>query len=90
MTACGCTRSVAFVCALFATLAAAAFLAEDRCLDAGGRVSDAAWVCEGLAVAGTSLWSLLSPATAGLLALAVGLPVYIVVDRIGQRLLVRA
>lgn len=90
MTACGCTRSVAVVCALFATLAAAAFLAEDRCLDAGGRVSEAAWVCEGLAGAGTSLWSLLSPAAVGVLAVAVGLPVYLLVDRIGRRLFIRA
>ncbi len=88
MTPCGCNRSVALLGGFFASLAACAFLAEDRCLDAGGRVSDVAWVCELASGASASLWSLLSPAGVVLAALAVGVPVFLVVRAIGRRVLV--
>jgi hypothetical protein len=65
-------------------MAVAALLAQDRCLDSGGRLSDAAWVCE--SAAGTvTLWSLVSPAAIGVVALAVGVPVYLAVSGLGNR-----
>jgi hypothetical protein len=82
---CGCTRSLGAICAAFASMAAAAFLAQDRCLDSGGRLSDAAWVCESASGAVVALWSLVSPGAIGLVALAVGLPVYLAVSAIGNR-----
>ena len=84
-TKCGCNHSLAVVCALFASLAVAVLLAEDRCLDGGGRVSDAAWTCEMAGGAVASLWSLVAPQTAVLVAAAVGLPVYVAVVAIGRR-----
>jgi hypothetical protein len=88
LSACGCNRSVAVLCGLFAGLAACVFLAEDICRDGGGRVSDAAWVCEMASGASASLWSLLSPGVAGLAILAVGIPVYFAVNAAGRRILV--
>ncbi len=82
---CGCTRSLAVVCALFAGLAAALFLAQDACLDAGGKLSDAAWACE-LASGAASLWTLVAPAQAGFVLVAVVVPVFLVVDVLGRRL----
>lgn len=90
LSACGCTRSVAFVSALFAGLAAAALLAESRCLEAGGRIGDSAWICLGAAGASDSIWSLVSPMAAGLVVLAVGAPVFLLVDLLGRRLIGRA
>jgi hypothetical protein len=73
------------ICAVFASLAVAAFLAEDRCLDSGGRLSDAAWVCESASGAVTALWSFITPAAMGFIVLAVGLPIYFGVSAIGNR-----
>jgi hypothetical protein len=66
-------------------LAVAALLAQDRCLDSGGRLSDVAWICEGASGTVIALWSLISPVAIGLIALAVGLPVYLGVNAIGNR-----
>ncbi len=87
MTACGCNRSVAVLCAFFASLAACAFLAEDACRDGGGRVSDVAWACENAAGALSPLWSLVTPGAIALAALAVGVPVFLAVDVAGRRVL---
>ncbi len=82
---CGCNRSLAVLGALFSGLAACVFLAQDTCLDRGGVVSDAAWLCELASGASVSLWSLLSPAGAALAIVVVGLPVYFAVNAIGRR-----
>ena len=79
---CRCSRAPAAVCALFAALAAAALLAQDACLDAGGRVSDSAWACEMASGASASLWTLVGPAALAAVALVVGLPVYLAADAI--------
>lgn len=88
MTPCGCNRSVAVVAGLFAGLAACVFLAGDACLDRGGRVSDTAWLCELAGGASASLWSLVSPAVAVVVILAVGIPVYFAVNALGRRYIV--
>jgi hypothetical protein len=67
-TRCGCNRSLAVICGIFAGIAVALFLAEDRCLDAGGRLSDTAWTCEVASGAISSLWGLVTP---GIIAVAV-------------------
>jgi hypothetical protein len=87
-TKCGCNHSLAVICGFFASIAVALFLAEDRCLDSGGKVSDAAWICEGASGAVSSLWGLVTP---GILAVAVfvGIPVYFVVAVLGRRWLFR-
>lgn len=78
---CACHHSLAVVCALFATLAAAAWLAQDACLDRGGRLGEVAWSCEASTGALTSLWLFVTPGMAAL-ALLVGIPVYLAVRRI--------
>ena len=88
LTPCGCNRSVAILGGLFAGLAACLVLAQDRCLDAGGRVSDAAWACELASGASASLWSLVSPGVAVLVVLAVGVPAYLAANAIGRRFIV--
>jgi hypothetical protein len=88
LTPCNCNRSLAILGGLFATLAACAFIAEDACLDGGGRVSDAAWACEFASEATVSLWSLLSPAGMAFAALVVGVPVALVVNAVGKRFIV--
>ncbi len=84
-TMCNCNRSLGAICAVFASLGVAAFLAQDQCLDSGGRLSDAAWVCESASGAVVALWSLISPVAIGVIAVAVGLPVYLGVSAIGSR-----
>lgn len=81
---CGCNHSLGVICGIFAGAAVALFLAEDRCLDAGGRLSDTAWTCELASGAISSLWVLVTP---GIIALAVfiGIPVYFAVTVIGRR-----
>ena len=88
LTPCRCNRSLAVLGGLFAALAACAFLAEDACLDRGGRVSDASWACELASGGAVSLWSLLSPSAVALAALAVGVPVAFVVNALGKRFIV--
>lgn len=88
LTPCRCNRSLAVLGGLFAALAACAFLAEDACLDRGGRVSDASWACELASGGAVSLWSLLSPSAVALGALAVGVPVAFVGNAIGKRFIV--
>ena len=88
LTPCGCNRSVAILGGLFAGLAACLVLAQGRCLDAGGKVSDAAWACEMASGASASLWSLVSPGMAVLVVLAVGVPVYVAANAVGRRLIV--
>ena len=87
-TKCGCNHSLAVICGIFAGVAVALFLAGDRCLDAGGRLSDAAWTCEVASGAIRSLWGLVTP---GIIAAAVviGVPVYFVVAALGRRWLFR-
>jgi hypothetical protein len=83
---CGCIRSPGVIAALFATLAAIAFIAQDACLDAGGRLSDSAWTCETAAGATVSLWTLSSPTLMALAALVVGVPTYLAVNALVRRL----
>jgi hypothetical protein len=82
---CGCTRSVAAVCALFAALATGSLLAGERCVEGGGRVSDVMWVCELAAGGASSLWSLVSPLDAAIAILLVGVPVYLAANAIARR-----
>ena len=83
-TKCGCNHSLAVICGIFASTAVALFLAENRCLDSGGRVSDAAWSCQAASGAVSSLWGLVTP---GILATALlaGIPVYFAVSVLGRR-----
>jgi len=87
VTACGCNRALAVLSGLFASLAACVILAEAACRDAGGRVSDAAWICEMASGSNASLWSTVSAGSIALAALAVGVPVFFVADAIGRRLI---
>jgi hypothetical protein len=66
----------------------ALFLAEDRCLDAGGRVSGAAWSCQDASGAVGSLWSLVTPGVAAA-AVVVGIAVYLAASALGRRWLFR-
>ena len=84
-TVCRCNRSLGVISAVFASLAVLAFIAEDRCLDGGGRVSDVAWICEVASGASVNIWSLVSPFAIGLVALAIGVPVYFGANAIGGR-----
>jgi hypothetical protein len=85
---CGCNHSLAVICGVFAGIAVALFLAGNRCLDAGGRLSDTAWTCEAAPGAVSSLWSLMTP---GIVAVTVfvGIAVYFAVIAIGRRWLFR-
>jgi hypothetical protein len=85
---CGCNHSLAAISGIFASIAVALFLAEDRCLDRGGRLGDAAWSCLDVSGAVSSLWEVVSP---GMYAAAfvVGVPVYFVVAALGRRWLFR-
>lgn len=85
---CGCNHSLAVICGIFAGIAAALFLAGDRCLDAGGRLSDTAWTCEAASGAINSLWSLITPGIVAV-AVVVGIPVYFAVSLLGRRWLFR-
>ena len=85
MTGCRCHRSLGAISAVFASLAVLAYLAQDGCLDAGGRVSDAAWVCEAAAGITVGIWSFVSPTMIGLVALVVGIPVYFGVNELARR-----
>ena len=84
---CGCTRSVATVCALFAALATGALLAGKHCVEGGGLVSDATWVCELASGGALSLWSLVSPLDAAIAIVVVGVPVYLVANAGARRLM---
>ena len=88
LTPCGCNRSVAVLAALFAGLAACVLLAEHRCRDGGGVVSDAAWTCALASGGSASLWSLVPFWAYAIAALAVGVPVYLAVNAAGRRLIV--
>lgn len=87
-TKCGCNHSLAVICGIFAGVAVALFLAEDRCLDAGGRLSDTAWTCELASGAISSLWGWVTP---GIITLAVfvGIPVYFAVTVFARRWIFR-
>lgn len=88
LTPCNCNRSLAVLAGLFATMAACVLVAEDACRDGGGRVSDAAWACELASGASASLWSFVSPGAMALAALAIGVPVALVVNALGRRFIV--
>jgi hypothetical protein len=85
---CGCNHSLAVICAVFAGMAVALFLAEDRCLDLGGRVSDTAWSCLDASGAVSALWGLVSPEMYAV-ASVVGIAVYFAVAALGRRWLFR-
>jgi len=87
-TKCGCNHSLAVICGIFLGAAVALVLAEDRCLDAGGRLSDTAWTCEVASSAISSLWGLVTP---GIIAVAVfvGILVYFAVTVFGRRWIFR-
>lgn len=83
-----CFPALAWLSGLFSTLGALLWLAGDACLDRGGRTSDTAWVCEYAPDAGReaeSLWAYVSGPQVALAALAVGLPVFLLVRRLGRR-----
>jgi len=86
---CRCNRSLAVLSGLVAGLTVAMLLSEDKCLDLGGRISDIAWVCELATESSASIWSLLNPAALCLVIVAVAIPVYFVVNAIGNRWLGR-
>ena len=85
---CGCNHSLAVICGTFASIAVALFLAEDRCLDAGGRVSDTAWSCEAASGAVSLLWGLVTPGIVAVMTF-VGILVYVAVAVLGRRWLFR-
>ena len=85
---CGCNHSLAVICGAFAGMAVGLFLAEDVCLDRGGRVSDSAWSCEGLSGAASSLWGLVTPGIVAAMVVA-GVLVYFAVAAAGRRWLFR-
>jgi len=87
-TKCGCNHSLAVICGTFASIAVALLLAEDRCLDRGGRVSDTAWSCEGVSGAVSSLWGLVTPGIVAVMVF-VGVLVYFAVAVFGRRWLFR-
>ena len=87
-TKCGCNHSLALICGAFASMAVALFLAEDRCLEGGGRLSDAAWSCRDASGAVGSLWGLVTPGTAAV-AVVVGIAVYLAASALGRRWLFR-
>lgn len=84
---CGCTRSVAAVCALFAALATGSLLAGNRCVEGGGRVSDVTWACELASGGASSLWSLVSMLDAVIAILVVGVPVYLAANAAARRMM---
>ena len=85
---CACNHSLAVFCGVFAGAAVALFLAGDRCLGAGGRLSDTAWTCEVASGAISSLWGLVAPGIV-VIAVLVGIPVYLAVSFLGRRWLFR-
>lgn len=87
-TKCGCNHSLAVICGTFAGIAVGLFLAEDVCLDRGGRVSDTAWSCEGVSGAAGSLWGLVTPGIVAAMVL-LGVLVYFAVVALGRRWLFR-
>jgi len=87
-TQCACNHSLAVICGTFVGLLVALLLAEDRCLDAGGRLSDTAWTCEVASGATSSLWGWVTP---GVIAVAVfaSISVYFAVSVLGRRWIFR-
>lgn len=85
---CACNYSLAVICGVFAAIAVALVLAEGRCLEGGGRVSDTAWVCEAASGAVGLLWGLVTPGIAAV-ALLVGVAIYFAVAFTGRRWLFR-
>jgi hypothetical protein len=83
-TRCACNHSLAVICGVFAGTAVALYLAGQRCLDAGGRLSDTAWTCEIAPGAIHSLWGLVTPGIVAA-AVAIGVPVYFAVAALGRR-----
>jgi len=88
-TKCSCNHSLAVICGIFASIAVVLFLAEDRCLDSGGRVADAAWLCEPASGAVSSLWAFVTPGVLALVVVFVGIPVYFAVTVFGRRWIFR-
>lgn len=80
-----CIPALAWLGALFSTLGALLWTASDACVDRGGRSSDSAWVCEFPGREAESLWSYVGWFEAGLATLLVGLPVLLLVRRLGRR-----
>ena len=87
-TRCGCNYSLAVICGLFTGIGVALYLAQDRCLDGGGRVSNAAWSCEGISGAASSLWELVTPGITAVVVFA-GILVFLAVAAFGRRWLFR-
>ncbi len=85
MSKCGCIDSLAVICGGFASLAVAAIIAEDRCLDRGGRVSESAWSCELAPGVIESIWGLLTPGLTAWAVIGAGVPVYFAVRALGRR-----
>jgi len=86
---CGCNHSLAFVCGLFASLAATLLVAQDACLDGGGRLSEASWACEAAGGAIGPLWQFVTPGVIAATLVLVGVPVYFAIAYVGRRWLFR-
>lgn len=86
---CGCNRSLAVICGVFSGIGVALLFAGNRCLDAGGRLSDSAWTCEVASGAVHSLWGFVSPGISAMAVLA-GIPVYVAVSVLGRWWLFRS
>jgi hypothetical protein len=80
-----CVPALAWLGGLFATLGALLWLGADACLDRGGRNSDSAWVCEFAGRDAESLWAYVTWPQVALGMLLVGLPVVLLVSRLGRR-----
>ena len=72
------------ICGLAAAGAFATLFAQGACRKLGGRLSDAAWVCE-TPGAEIAFWSLLSAQGALLSVVVAGIPAYLAVRAIGRR-----
>jgi hypothetical protein len=87
-TKCGCSDSLAVICGVFGGGAVVLLLAEDRCLDAGGKLSDFAWTCQTAPGTTSSLWALATP---GIITTAtiVGFLIYLALRVLGRRWIFR-
>ena len=80
-----CVPMLAWLAALFSTLGVLLWRASTACLERGGKTSDTAWVCELTGREAESLWSYVGWMETTLAVLIVGLPVFLLVRRLGRR-----
>ena len=80
-----CIPMLAWLAALFSTLGVLLWRASAACLERGGKTSDTAWVCEFAGREAESLWATVGWTEGTLATLLVGLPVFLLVRRLGRR-----